>query len=132
VLDLDLFKNDRVNSTDFINTNYTKPFIQPSVGFGSKRFEFILTGRVGLLLYGNKDYQFSDADHRNGAEQFFEDKNGSFVFEPGVTVRAGAKWGKVQLQFVNTSFDFDAPLTDDDDLVLGNQFSVGALLYINK
>jgi hypothetical protein len=95
-----------------LDVNFIKPFIQPSIGISRKWFDVALTPRFGIVSYTSHEIQTSDAAYRAAAENFFDDQKTTFVFEPGLTLRVGAKNLKLQLQYNISTFSYHA---EDDN-----------------
>ena len=91
-----------------LDVNFIKPFIQPSIGISQKWVDIALTPRFGLVSYTDHSIQTNDASYRTAAENYFNDQGTTFVFEPGMTVRAGYKNFKLQLQFNVSTFSYHA------------------------
>lgn len=90
----------RVDYSDYINVNYVKPFIQPSVGFATKYFDLALTPRLAYLSYTSQnDYRLDPTTEPNSPRQFFEENHNTFVFEPGIMVRGGIPGVKLEIQY---------------------------------
>lgn len=98
------FKNEQIGTTDFINVNFTKWYLQPSIGWGSDYFQMAFTPRLALVNYGDPSSRFTEADDRREADTFFDEQGTTLVLEPGITVRAGSKTVKFQVQYVYSTF----------------------------
>lgn len=107
---------------DYIDVKYSKFFIQPSLGYVGRWWELALTSRIAHVKYGNHSYQFVSSSDQLSAERFFEAKDRSLVLEPGITLRVGPPYLKLQLQYVSTSFQYEDEMLD---LVDENFLSVG-------
>ena len=92
------------NVPEKIDVKIFKPFIQPSIGYISRYFDFIVTPRISYINYSSHAYQLNDVEMRANADQFFEQQNNVFVFEPGFTLRGGIKNVKLQMQYNFSSF----------------------------
>lgn len=80
--------------------NFTRYFIQPSIGMHSKGFDFAFSPRFcGLnfnkIAYKNNIYQGDKQDL-----EYMKNNEFSFLFEPAVTIRAGGQHFKLQGQMV--------------------------------
>lgn len=97
--------NNRLNS-DRISSAYLKPFIQPNIGISGKHIELAVSTRVALVSFGTPDYQTSNAEYSERIQNFFDDKNSSLVFEPGITLRGGLRDLKAQIQYSYSTFRY--------------------------
>lgn len=85
-------------SNDYINVNYLKPFVQPSLAFSTKYFDMALTPRIALLSYTKKDdYRLTSTEYDPAS--YFEENNNQILFEPGILFRGGFPSVKLELQF---------------------------------
>ncbi len=116
------------NTYTNVNANYFKPFIQPSFGFSTKIIDIALTPRVGLVTYTSKSDNVTDPQLRSALDDYYSAKKSTLVFEPGITVRAGFKNVKLQVQYNHTSFNYTSANLDpvDKDFV-----SVGLHILIS-
>lgn len=75
---------------------FGKVFLQPSIGFTSDYFDALFSLRLGYL-----SLHVNESGNANSAYALIEVENTphSFLVEPGVTIRAGWKFIKVQTQF---------------------------------
>jgi hypothetical protein len=116
-----------VNSTydlhDFSEIGFTKYFIQPSIGYKSRNFEFAFTSRLGLVNWKVKNQLISNGDNLEQLDVI--NRNPSFfVFEPGLMVRGGGKNVKGQLGFTICRAKWDvAGFTEPFTINLGLSFS---------
>lgn len=102
-------KMNNRSELETINAAFMKYFIQPSAGFSGKVFEVAFTPRMGVVNY----LSHSDSD-RFAVQEYFDEKKTTFVFEPGVTVRAGFKNFKAQYQMNYSTFHFDQPYGSEE------------------
>src|SRR5260221_4708466 len=93
-------------NSNYVNANYFKPFIQPSIGFSTKIIDIALTPRIGYVTYTSKSDNVTDPQMRSDLDTYYSAKKNTLVFEPGVTVRVGFKNVKLQGQYNNTSFNY--------------------------
>ncbi|MGZ8545153.1 MAG: hypothetical protein ACXWV0_07640 [Flavisolibacter sp.] len=84
---------------DRSEVGFTKYFLQPSIGFKGRYFEFAIVPKVSLVNWKVKQASIAHADnqdHRDIMELIRSDK--SFVaFEPAFIIRAGSDAIKVQV-----------------------------------
>lgn len=90
-----------------IEVNFTKPFVQPSLGFVTKGFEIALSPRIAQVYYGNKRLDVREQEFHQQLQGFLDRNHGKLAFEPGVTVRAGWEGVKFQVQYVHSNFGFN-------------------------
>jgi hypothetical protein len=122
-------KNTYQNSS--LDVNFMKPFIQPSVGISQKWLDVALTPRFGVVSYTHHDIQTSDAAYRTAAENYFADQKTTFVFEPGLTLRVGAKNLKLQLQYNISTFSYHAEdANSNSNPSINNQYVGIGLHYL--
>ena len=118
------------NSNDlgeFANVNYIKPFLQPSGGYRGKNLECAFTPRLAVVSFNKSSSQLSDPIQSSQFYDFIQDKKTTFVFEPGVTVRAGVENLKFYFQYCYTTFTYSS---EDFDPVLDSYVSIGLTLKI--
>ena len=72
-------------------------FLQPAIGFTSNWFDAALSLRLCGLHYSSIAERLTDGRDLDAA-QALEDARSSFLAEPSLTVRAGWKYFKLQLQ----------------------------------
>lgn len=96
-----------------INVAFVKYFLQPSTGFSGRVFEVAFTPRLGLV-----DYLAHSPSDRSDVQDYFNNKQTTFVFEPGLTLRLGFKNFKVQYQMNYSTFTFNQPQSTDIDPVM--------------
>jgi hypothetical protein len=111
---------------DEIRTKFIKPYIQPSFGIRSKFIDFAVTPRIAMVSYLSDRVNIADKEQAASANEFFDNKKTSIVFEPGATLRLGVRNFKLQFQYVYTSFSYNSSssLTYYDHIV-----SVGINFY---
>lgn len=91
---------NNIGIDDHINLKYLKPFIQPSGGFSTGVLDMAFTPRIGLVQY------ISNNPSNELSNDFYSKKKSTFVFEPGVTVRLGYRYVKLQYQFTYSTFKY--------------------------
>jgi len=92
---------------EYVDARFLKPFIQPSIGFTSRYFDAAITTRLAMVSYLSHG-QVLDSENSRLVADFFNDKKNTLVFEPGITLRAGFKNVKVQLQSSYSTFSYEA------------------------
>lgn len=116
-------------SSNYINTKFVKPFVQPSIGFTSRFFELAITPRIAYLSFLETQNFRLEPEKFNDARRFFEQRNNRVVFEPGLTVRGGYEGIMLELQYSYSSLSE----TSDDFFVINNEhFSVGVRFLISS
>lgn len=78
------------------NVTFTKLFIQPNFGYKTKGFEFGLSSRFSLV---NHKLKYSTRPQDDMDLLTIMGHPNSFLWEPGIVVRAGAKDFLVQIQY---------------------------------
>lgn len=89
---------------DALNVKYLKTFVQPSIGYRGRIFEFAFTTKIGVVNYTHFTNQLSDQAQFTTAESFYKRNKSVIVFEPGFTYRIGWKNIKFQVQTCATTF----------------------------
>jgi hypothetical protein len=117
-------KNDAYLSPDYLNINFTKPFIQPSIGFVHKYVDVIFTPRIGYVIFSDPSYNFGSG------EIAYEIPKDGIVFEPGVTLRGGYQGVKLQVQYNYSTYSYGSN-ADLQAGVYNNYFSIGLHLLIS-
>ena len=119
-------KHEKSGPKEAIQTKFIKPYIQPSFGIRSKIVDFAVTPRIAMVSYLSDRINIADKEQAVSANEFFENKKTSIVFEPGATLRLGVRNFKLQFQYVYTSFSYNSTssLTYYDHIV-----SVGINFY---
>jgi hypothetical protein len=111
-----------------INAEFMKYFIQPSAGFTSKVFDVAFTPRMGVV-----DYLSNSPSDRSDVRDFFAEKETTFVFEPGVTVRVGFKNFRAQYQMNYSTFHFSQPYNNEEfDPVMDCYGSLSFFVLISR
>ena len=111
------------------NTNATKLFIQPDIGYKTKFFDAIFSTRISGVKYSKFSSQnYSEQQLENDYLDGNKLTGPFFVFaEPAVTLRGGYKFVKIQLQYgltINT--------TPHDIRQANNFSSLGIVINIAK
>lgn len=118
-------KNEDYLSSDYLNINFTKPFIQPSVGFVNRYVDVIFTPRIGYVIFADPSYNFG------AGEIDYEIPKDGIVFEPGVSLRAGYQGLKLLVQYNYSTYSYGSN-TDLSAGVNNNYFSIGLHLLISN
>lgn len=95
---------DRAN--EILTTKIFKPYIQPSIGISTAIFEVAFTPRLAYASYNMTGY-----NSISGGNVIEQNKRGSMVIEPGMTLRAGFRGTKFQLQYNYSTFDSPEGIT---------------------
>jgi hypothetical protein len=116
---------------DKLDVNYMNIFIQGSLGFSNHWIDIALTPRIAYMHYTHKSYTFADAENRSLADDYFENNNSKLLFEPGITVRAGYKNVRLNLNYVTTTFDIrGGDIYNTDELQVNTEFFSIGLNYL--
>lgn len=99
-------KNKNLNGEEYLNVNISKPFIQPSIGFISKYFEVSFIPRVAYVSIEDRGLSINDSDLLSDLRRQFEKNNKQLVFEPGLQLRFGFEYVKLQIQYSISNFNF--------------------------
>ena len=94
-----LNNNSKDNQGNFINSHFFKPFIQPSIGFASQYFDFAFTGRIAHLTFYKTDDYLLLPEEKRAADEFYKEKSGDIVFEPGIMLRGGFENIKLEIKY---------------------------------
>ena len=116
-------KNEK--ESNLVNAQFLKPYFQPSFGLRSKCWDIALTPRLAVVHYISDQIEIINPEYGSFANDFFDSKKTSLVFEPGVTVKLGVKNFKLQLQYVYSTFSYDSQGShpyNDEVLSLGLNF----------
>lgn len=98
--------NNTGENQTFVNVNYIKPFIQPSFGFTSEFADIAFTPRIALVSFTSHSDFVTDAQLRTNLDGFYSSKS-ALAFEPGITIRLGYKYVKLQGQYNYTTFSYN-------------------------
>lgn len=94
---------------------FFRPYVQPAFGFTSPYFDAAFAPRIAMLNYLDIERNGTITDTKNVQDLNYIDANKTvFMFEPGITLRAGWKYIKVQAQYV-WSVNINAPALRQDD-----------------
>lgn len=99
-------KNKSLNGEEYLNVNFSKPFIQPSIGFISKYFEFSFIPRIAYVSIEDRGLRINDSNLLSDLRRQFENNNKQLVFEPGLQLRFGFENVKMQIQWSISNFNF--------------------------
>lgn len=84
------------NDGHYSDTRFTRPFIQPIIGYASRNFDAALSTRV-VRLHCNRRTTVGSIAERHLSEQI-DTGDGRTLIEPAVMVRFGARSIKLQVQ----------------------------------
>lgn len=76
--------------------NFSRLFLQPSIGFSHSAFDIALTPAISNIHF----FRVNNARNDPDVAEIDGNKN-SFLFEPGITARFGWKYAKLQVQYVH-------------------------------
>lgn len=105
------------------HVTFSKPYIQPAIGFSGKYFEAAFTPRIAYLTYGSADYKINDPNNRSEYNNYISESGKKLYFEPGITIRGGWPNIKAQLQYAHS--------TIDDRYAIADLFSLGVVFKFN-
>lgn len=92
-------QNDNVYMASF-NANAAKVFLQPDIGYKSRFFDAVISSRFSFVKYNS--FSQNNYSQQQLAEDYLDNRRLTdplFVFaEPAITLRAGYKFIKFQLQ----------------------------------
>ncbi len=95
---------------------FIKPFLQPAIGFSSDYFDLAFSPKIAWVHY-NVPLILDYPANANSIHQPVKEKQTFFAFEPGLTIRGGWKYVKLQLQAVSSIHDI--PNAEDLSIHLG-------------
>ncbi len=104
-------KNNR--ESEYIDTHLLKTYIQPTIGISHKVIDVAFTPRISYISYLYSDYQLIDASEQFEVRNFFYKKKNTLVLEPGITIRLGYKYVKVDFQYGSSSFSYQSSNVED-------------------
>ncbi len=102
--------------TDRSHIGFSKFFLQPSIGFKGRYFEFAVVPKLSLVNWKVKQANIShtdNQDHRDVIEAIRGKKN-FMAFEPAFIVRAGSESVKVQVGLSLSNFKSYSTFTSQD------------------
>lgn len=121
---------DRDDNNNSLNTNYkystefSRIFIQPSIGYTNDFFDIAFSARVVKLDFNNIETKNYNTNMLAQEQINNLDKTSYYFIEPAVTVRLGYKWGKLELQGLYSNKINAEPLNYQT-------FSINVGLHIN-
>mgnify|MGYP005754825617 CR=1 FL=1 len=122
-------KNNSNTENRFVDLSFTKPFIQPSIGYSVEHFEIAFTPRIGAASFGSISYNLNP-EHKESLDQWINDYDGNFFLEPGITLRGGMKNVKLHLQYVFSTFG-DEAYSNTGFFSTGLQFLISEKRYLS-
>jgi hypothetical protein len=102
--------------------SFLKFYIQPSIGFTSDYFDIAVSTRISRVTFNNIENNIAGSTDEYDKLYFLADKSHLFL-EPGITVRAGWKSVKVQVQAVYSGY------LNDPNLYIGEKYHISLGLY---
>lgn len=111
--------------TEVLTTNVFKPFIQPSIGVSGYYAEVAFTPRVAYMNYTVSGYN----SIKDGEVIAPINDRGSFVFEPGITLRTGFVGTKFQIQYNYSTFN---PSPHTNGIMNRSTISFGLFLLLSQ
>jgi hypothetical protein len=109
-------------STGYADLSFTKLFIQPSFGFTSDYFDIALSTRLSRIGFNILENNISGNTDSYNDLSALSDKRHLFL-EPGITLRAGWKSVKVQIQAVYSRY------LNNPRLYIGEEYHISLGLY---
>ncbi|MGZ5191852.1 MAG: hypothetical protein ACXWCZ_12635, partial [Flavisolibacter sp.] len=116
---------------DFTKVNHSKFFLQPSIGYKSKNFEFAFVPRISFIHWTPKEIQITipENDYVNADMMGIKSKSNFVSFEPALILRGGGEDFKVQCgfttsNFTSTSWFFGEELIEKINLNLGVSINI--------
>ncbi len=85
--------------------------LQPSFSYVTKYFTVGLSTRIAMLNYSDISGNLVYASENQ--QQYLQDNNNNFLFEPALTMRGGSEKLKLQIQFIR-SYNFSNPKFKQD------------------
>ncbi len=95
-----LYYNDSLPS-DIVNAQFIKIYDQPSIGVSHDIVDFILSAKIGSLVFYKMDARkpgYSNSEMNEDIAAVRKHR-ASFLFEPAATLRLGFRWVKLNSQF---------------------------------
>jgi hypothetical protein len=90
------------------DVKFIRPYIQPAIGVSTDYVDFAIASRFAMANYTGINRNGTITDSTNIAQLSYLDNHSTVMFwEPGVTIRGGWKYVKVQFQYV-----WSVPFTD--------------------
>jgi len=109
-------------STGYSDLSFTKLYIQPSFGFTSDYVDIALSTRISRITFNILDNNISGNTDSYTNLIALSDKSHLFL-EPGITIRAGWKSVKVQVQAVYSRY------LNNPRLYIGEEYHISLGLY---
>lgn len=106
--------------------NFWRGFVQPSIGYASRNFDFAVAARLCYVDHFNATVNWLVPGEHYLYELNAVLNDGRFLFEPGALLRFGTRYLKVQVQFVH-AFNLSAPMP-----YLEENWSLGLQLNLNN
>lgn len=99
---------------------FIRPYIQPAIGFTSNFVDVAFAPRIAMVNYTGINRSGIGDSTQIAQLDYINDHPTSVYFEPGVTLRAGWKYAKLQFQYV-WSVNLNNPqiLRDNHNVSLG-------------
>lgn len=105
-----------------LDVNYMNTFVQGSLGYSTPVIDIALTTRISYMRYTNKSYSFTELEHQERADNFFDKNNSKILFEPGITFRIGYRNLKAHLSYVTSTFKEKGDIVETGELQLNTDF----------
>jgi hypothetical protein len=109
-----------------VEANFFKPFIQPSIGYGSSIIDFAFTPKVALVQYTSTKNGLTDPDQYATVETYFTKKKSNVIVEPGFTIRLGYQNIRLQYQGCYTGLSY----SETEDFAPINNFYSSLTIYL--
>ncbi len=85
----------------FSDLSFNKIFIQPSIGFNNKNFDIAYTPSISRINFHKVSHNIYNEENEYSIVQEIANNKTAYLLEDAVTIRAGWKYLKLQLQFQN-------------------------------
>jgi hypothetical protein len=88
------------NNSSILTLGLNRLYLQPSIGFTSKFFDFAFTPRFTKVDYKLKFNGTISSQYAYQYDIYNMDKHSFYFYEPGITIRIGYKYVKLQYQLI--------------------------------
>ncbi len=92
-----------------VNTDYLRLFAQPQIALTTKVIDFAFTSRFTYANFGQAPNIIGLPEYVQEQLQYIRDNQGNLFWEPGITLRLGWDYVKLEGQLL-----FSAPFTNND------------------
>jgi hypothetical protein len=92
---------DRKNH--ILTLGFNRVYLQPTLGFVSNYFDLVFTPRFSKVDYSLDIKEDMSKPYAYTYDIYNMDKHSYYFFEPGITIRLGYKYFKVQYQYISAN-----------------------------